>query len=407
MIAVHFGAGNIGRGFIGLILSQAGYKVVFVDVNEALVEQLATRKRYEVEFANGTGEAVAVANVDAIDGKRIDLVASRIAEADLVTTAVGPNVLKFIAEPIARGIERRLDSATSAAFGASVGGASRAPLHVIACENMIGGSAQLKEHVFAQLAPESRPAADRIVAFPNAAVDRIVPLQKHDDPLRVTVEPFAEWVVDRSAMLLGGPPPIEGVHYVDDLRPYIERKLFTVNTGHCVAAYHGFLRGRETIQSAMQDDAVRREVVGALEETGAMLVRQYGFPEAEHRRYLETTVERFSNPHLTDEVVRVGRSPIRKLSPNDRLVRPATLAAELGIPAPHLARAMGAALRFDVPDDPESAELRQALRDQGVHDVLAKYTGLKQGHPIHDAAAAAYEALEATGAANAKGATTS
>ncbi len=404
MIAVHFGAGNIGRGFIGLMLSRAGYEVVFVDVNETLVEQLAKRKRYEVEFANGTGEAVAVTNVDAIDGKRIDLVASRIAEADLVTTAVGPNALKFIAEPVARGIERRLDAATSAAYGASVGGASRAPLHVIACENMIGGSARLKEHVFAHLAPESRAAADRIAAFPNAAVDRIVPLQKHDDPLRVTVEPFAEWVVDRSAMLLGGPPPIDGVHYVDDLTPYIERKLFTVNTGHCVAAYHGFLRGRETIQSALRDEAVRSEVVGAIEETGAMLVRTYGFPEAEHRRYLETTVERFANPHLTDEVVRVGRSPIRKLSRDDRLVRPATLAQELGIPVPHLARAMGAALRFDVPDDPESAELQRELRDRNVRDVLAKYTGLPEGNPILEQAAAAYEALGGA-AADTEGAT--
>jgi len=395
MIAVHFGAGNIGRGFIGLMLSQAGYDVVFVDVNESLVSLLQERKQYEVEFANGRGESIIVKGVDAIDGKRVDLVAERVAEADLVTTAVGPNVLKFIAEPIARGIERRLAAASSGA---------PAPLHVIACENAIGGSSQLKEHVYEHLKPETKAAADRFVAFPNAAVDRIVPLQKHDDPLRVTVEPFAEWVVDRSAMLPGGPAPIEGVHYVDELRPYIERKLFTVNTGHCCAAYHGFLRGHETIQSAMADAAVRGEVVSILEETGAMLVRKYDFPEAEHRKYLETTVERFANPHLTDEVVRVGRSPIRKLSPNDRLVRPATLAHELGIAVPHLAKAMAAALRFDVPDDPEAAELRQALRDTDVHAVLEKYTGLPKEHPIHKQAADAYEALAATAAADAKGA---
>jgi len=395
MIAVHFGAGNIGRGFIGLMLAKAGYNVVFVDVNDALVKLLQERKGYEVALANGRGETIRVEGVDAIDGKKTEDVAAAVAKADLVTTAVGVNILKLIAEPIARGIERRLAAPDRAA-----------PLHVIACENAIGGSEQLKEHVYARLSPETRAAAEGRVAFPNAAVDRIVPLQKHDDPLRVTVEPFAEWVVDRSAMQPGGPPDIAGVHYVDELQPYIERKLFTVNTGHCCAAYHGYLRGHDTIQAAMADERVRSEVVAILEETGAMLVAKYGFDEEEHRRYRETILERFANPHLTDEVARVGRSPIRKLSPNDRLVRPASLAHELGIAVPHLSAAMGAALRFDVADDPEAAELQQALRDLGVHGALEKYTGLPKGHPIHDQAAAAYERLASTTAepANQKGA---
>ncbi|HZG86449.1 mannitol-1-phosphate 5-dehydrogenase [Paenibacillus sp.] len=391
MNAVHFGAGNIGRGFIGLMLAKAGYNVVFVDVNDALVKLLQERGSYEVALANGSGDTIRVEGVDAIDGKRTDDVAAAVAKADLVTTAVGVNILKLIADGIARGIERRLAAGVAA------------PLHVIACENAIRGSEQLKEHVYARLSPETRAAAEGRVAFPNAAVDRIVPLQKHDDPLRVTVEPFAEWVVDRSAMLPGGPLDIEGVHYVDELQPYIERKLFTVNTGHCCAAYHGYLLGHDTIQAAMADERVKSEVVAILEETGAMLVAKYGFDEEEHRRYRETILERFANPYLTDEVARVGRSPIRKLSPNDRLVRPATLAHELGIAVPHLAAAMGAALRFDAADDPEAAELQQALQDLGVHGALEKYTGLPKGHPIHDQAAAAYERHAST-AAEPKGA---
>lgn len=317
MKAVHFGAGNIGRGFIGLLLSQAGYQVTFVDVNEAFVSQLKERGEYPVTLASEGQETVIVNNVTALSSvTHGEEVAAAIAEADLVTTAVGVSILKHIAGVLADGISRRV-------------AVSSAPLHVIACENAIGGSAQLKELVYAKLDEAARAKADASIAFPNAAVDRIVPLQQHEDILKVVVEPFYEWVVDSSQMIPGY-TPVEGVHYVDNLEPYIERKLFTVNTGHCSAAYLGFLRGYETIQQAMADEALTAQVREVLEETGAVLIQKHGFDQAEHSKYIDKILERFRNPALTDEVSRVGRSPLRKLSPNDRLVSPALQAYDRG-----------------------------------------------------------------------------
>lgn len=379
MKAVHFGAGNIGRGFIGLLLSKSGYQVQFVDVSDDLVSLLQQRGEYPVTLANEDAETTVVHNVTAINGKNVELVAEAIAEADLVTTAVGVNVLKFIAESIAKGIELRVAG-------------SAYPLHIIACENAIGGSSQLKEHVYGHLSDEVKQRAEAVVTFPNAAVDRIVPLQQHEDRLQVTVEPFFEWVVDRSAMIPGF-HEIEGVHYVDNLQPYIERKLFTVNTGHCCAAYHGYLRGYTTIQEAMKDEKIVSEIRGTLAETGAALVREYAFDEGEHKAYIEKIIDRFRNPYLTDEVIRVGRSPIRKLSPNDRLVRPALLAHSHGVPVPHLATAMGAALLFDYSEDPEAVELQATLKEQGVQATITKYTELPTDHPIHGSIVAAYESL--------------
>ncbi|EOS58285.1 mannitol-1-phosphate 5-dehydrogenase [Paenibacillus barengoltzii] len=382
MKAVHFGAGNIGRGFIGLLLSRSGYEVCFVDVNEKLVSELAQRKEYPVTLASDQQETVIVKGVTAINSMSDPAAAAQaIAAADLVTTAVGVNILKHIAGTIAQGLTLRKD------------GAAAAPLHIIACENAIGGSSQLKEHVYAKLDEATRQWADDHVAFPDAAVDRIVPLQQHEDPLQVVVEPFYEWAVDQSQMFEGF-HRVEGVHYVDRLEPYIERKLFTVNTGHCSAAYMGYLQGHATIQEAMNDQKVVQHVRAVLSETGAVLVAKHGFSPAEHQAYIDTILERFANPALTDEVSRVGRSPIRKLSAGDRLVSPATQAYEREFGYGYLALTMAMALCFDVPDDPEAAELQASLREVGASKTLAQYTGLDAEHPIHQAVLAHYEELK-------------
>jgi mannitol-1-phosphate 5-dehydrogenase len=292
---------------------------------------------------------------------------------------VGVNVLRHIAEGIAKGIERRI------ARGAG-------PLHVIACENAIGGSTQLKEHVYSHLSEEIRQIADQQAAFPDAAVDRIVPIQHHEDPLQVTVEPFYEWVVDRSAMIPGF-HEIEGVHYVNELEPYIERKLFTVNTGHCSAAYLGYLQGYETIQETMADSKITSLVERALGETGALLVDKYKFDPQEHKQYIHKILDRFRNPFLTDEVVRVGRSPIRKLSSNDRLVRPALQALERGMDAHYLGMVMAAALLFDYEEDPEAVELQAAIQSLGLSQTITKYTGIAEGHPLHEVIQQQYDLL--------------
>ncbi|MBB6731391.1 mannitol-1-phosphate 5-dehydrogenase [Cohnella zeiphila] len=386
MKAVHFGAGNIGLGFIGLLLSRSGYEVRFVDIDAERVALLNERGAYRVTLADEKAETTVVSGVSAIDGKDAESVARAVAEADLVTTAVGPNVLRFIAENIARGIELRLADEKAG------------PLVVIACENAIGASTDLKKHVYGFLSPDARARAGEAAFFPDAAVDRIVPLQQHDDKLQVTVEPFYEWVVDRSA-LPEGFPELEGVHYVDRLEPYIERKLFTVNTGHCCAAYHGYRKGYATIQEAMRDEEVAAKVRGAMNETGAVLTRLHGFDETEHGSYIDKIVERFRNPHLTDEVVRVGRSPLRKLAPNDRLVRPARLAYELGLETAQLMDAIAAALRFDYAGDAEAVELQMSIRGQGLSKTLVRYTGLPADHPLHAAILAAYGASAQGGVA--------
>jgi mannitol-1-phosphate 5-dehydrogenase len=379
LIAVHFGAGNIGRGFIGKQLVESGYEVCFVDVNQALVADINEKKQYTVVLATDSQESYVIEGVKAIDGNNLDEVAKAIAAADLVTTAVGPNILKHIAPAIAQGIALRLTT-------------NQQPLQVIACENMIGGSSQLKEHVLSLLSDKDRDSAAKYVGFPDSAVDRIVPIQSHEDKLKVIVEPFFEWIVDES-QVIGPKPKIEGLTYVPHLLPYIERKLFTVNTGHCYAAYLGYHYGFQTIDQAMHNETVYNEVKHVLEETGKLLVAKHGMNPSEHEQYIAKILKRFINTHLPDEVTRVGRSPIRKLSPNDRLTGPAVQAYELGLAVLHLTKAIAAAFRFDYNLDPEAEEIQAFIKENGIQSAIERYTGISNQHPLSAQIIKQYEEL--------------
>ena len=359
-IAVHFGAGNIGRGFVAQFLHESGYEVVFADVSDELIGALQKQPSYLVhEIGDGAQDHV-VDGYRAINSRTHEAeVVEAIAGADLVTTAVGARILAFVAPVIAKGLQARAADAR--------------PLTVIACENAIGGTDILAGHV-----RQNHPAENAI--FANCAIDRIVPEQ--EGGLDVTIESFFEWVVDRTPFH-GGEPEISGVTWVDDLEPFIERKLFTVNTAHAAAAYHGHDRGWVSIREALATPELQAEVRAVLEETKTLLVAKHGFTADEQQAYIEKTLKRISNPDLPDTCERVGRGPLRKLSRHERFVGPAAELVERGETAWDLLNAMGAALRFDVPEDAESVELQALLASGSTPESIAEtITGLEPAHPL-------------------------
>ncbi|MEV8041797.1 mannitol-1-phosphate 5-dehydrogenase [Arthrobacter sp. NPDC080082] len=373
MKAVHFGAGNIGRGFVGLLLHEAGYEVVFADVADALISELAAADGYRVHEVGETPAVRTVDNFRALNsGSQEDAVVAEIATADVVTTAVGPHILKFVAPVIAKGIAARA--------------AGLAPLQVMACENAINATDILKSEITAQWDPAAGDLAAAAV-FANTAVDRIVPNQEAGQGLDVTVETFYEWVIDRTPFG-DHQPVIPGATFVDDLGPYIERKLFTVNTGHASAAYFGFDAGLEKISDAMADQDVAADVRAVLDETKELLVAKHGFNRDEQEAYVQKILGRFTNPYLPDTVNRVGRAPLRKLSRHERFIGPAAELAERGIVPEALLGAMAAALRFNDPADAEAVELGQILASSSPEDATARITGLEPTHPLFPAVCA-------------------
>ena len=358
MKAVHFGAGNIGRGFIGKVLHDNGYEITFADVNEEIIDALNRNGKYTVHIAEENGGAYEISGVAGINtAKDAEDLAQAIAEADIITTAVGVNILPIIAKTIAPHLEKRSEGKL---------------LNIIACENAVLATDTLK----AAIAAEVGTHAFTNIGFPNSAVDRIVPMQKNENILDVKVEPFYEWVIEADNWM--GGDKLDGVNYVPDLMPYIERKLFTVNTGHAAIAYYGKTLGYTSVSEAMQDDEVVVFLRDVLNETTLYLTENYDFTQAEQSQYIDKIIGRFKNPYLSDDLDRVGRGVLRKLGPNDRIIKPLVYLHENGHDHDALSELVVHALKFDNEDDPEQVEMSQIISEKGITHFLSEHSGLEK-----------------------------
>ena len=378
--AIMIGAGNIGRGFIGALLEKSGYHVTFADVAENLISAINERKRYTVHIQDQECAERTVTNISGISSAGQELVDAIAGDCELITTAVGLRILPIVAKPIAAGIQAR-----------KAAGNTRI-LNVVACENAIRGTSQLREAVFSHLNEAEAAYAKEYVGFADCAVDRIVPKASFENPLDVAVEQYTEWDVEKGGWK-GELPDIQGCSFVDDLSAYLECKLFTLNSGHAICAYLGALKGYPTIVKSVADPAIGHLVYRAMQESGEGLIQKFGFDPDAHHAYIDRIFARFQNPFLEDETVRVAREPIRKLAPTDRLIKPLTTAYNYGLPVDHLIFGAAAALRFDCPEDEQSVELMAKIKAEGAEKALADYTGLSADEPLFRRILDVYRAL--------------
>lgn len=378
--AVQFGAGNIGRGFIGAVLSQSGYRVVFADVNKEIVDRINADRQYTVHIKDVDSEDILISGVSAVDSST-DAVVDVIKEAEILTTAVGLRILPFIAPAIAKGIVARKEAGIEA------------PLNIIACENGLMASSRLKEAVLSHLDEAQTEWCLAHTGFPNCSVDRIVPPVRSENPIDVAVEKYYEWNVEEKAFV-GKAPEIAGMNMADNLLAYIERKLFTLNTGHAITAYLGKMKGCQTILESIKTPEIYAVVHAAMQQSGEALVKQFGFDHEAHFKYIEKIIKRFHNPYLKDDVTRVGREPIRKLSPDDRLIKPVMTAKSFGLPYDKILLGVGAALHFNNPEDPQSVQLMEKIATEGLVPAISDVTGIKSGDPMLQEIVNAYKEVE-------------
>lgn len=359
MKAVHFGAGNIGRGFIGQLLHQDDFEICFVDTNADLIRQLNQDGGYMIEIIDENETTDFVDQVSALNSlTETEKVLAAIEEADILTTSVGANNLAKIAPTIAKGLSQRFEK--------------RRSINILANENSINASDRLKKAVYEKLTEQESAVFDHYAYFVNTAIDRQSLGKIVEGKAIAVVEPYYEWVINRQQLDPKTPFELKNVVLIDNMQPYIERKLFIVNAAHAAIAYLGALKGYQTIQEAIRDPEILTDVKQFLAENQAYFVEEYQFEPAALQRFIDKTLKRQSNPKLSDEIARVGGSPIRKLGPNDRLVAPVVKLDALGLPHETGVKIIAAGYHYHNADDAEAEGLQASIVEDGLEATIKK-----------------------------------
>ncbi len=361
MRAVIFGAGNIGRGFLGHLLGQAGYALTFVDVNEALINELNKRGAYPVRLVSAQGATdVQIGNVSALLSGDTDAVSDAIARADILATAVGARALPYVAPVLAQGLVKRLRSGAPA-------------VNVLIAENLADANLVLDGLLRRHTPQELVTAYQRDVGLVETTIGRMVPVQtdamRDNDPLRVCAESYGFFPVD-SAAWKGQIANIPGLVPADPFTFYVRRKLFIHNMGHALCAYLGQHAGYAYIAEAIRDPAIALAVQNAMLESAQSLAAGYQEPIGPLLAHLDDLLLRFENTALGDTCQRVGADIERKLGNSDRLAGAMQYAQAQGIIPAFIA--LGAALAAVQ----LLKEQQQSVTAEGVAEVLATVSGL-------------------------------
>ena len=361
---VQFGAGSIGRGFLGQLFSESGYEIVFVEAREDLVNKLNQDNRYRLRIVGKNARELLISNVRAVKAQDTDGVAREIEDASLLATAVGARNLPAVAILVAAGIRQRAKKEIGE------------PIDLIICENLPQAAKIFQGYLEREIGERYLPYLNTNLGLVETVVTRMVPLVPpelaREDLTLVLAEDYKRLPVNKKGFK-GELPHIEGMIFSDNLIAYSNRKLFTDNTCHALLSYLGYLKKYQFVWQAVEDQEIRKQVRAGLKESAQGLIKKYGFPPEEQTSHTENFLERVANKDLQDTIARLGRDPLRKLAPQDRLVGAARLAENYGKVKPeNLARGIAAALFFDQKGDEEAAKLSQMRHQEGIEAIVKK-----------------------------------
>jgi len=372
---VLFGAGKIGRSFIGQLFSRGGYEVVFIDVYQPVIDELNIRHNYNLVIKSEEESVINIQNVRGVFAGDSEKVLDEIATARIVAVSVGLKGLQSIMPLIANGIIKRFETA-----GAS-------PLDIIIAENLRNAAEFMNQALKEQL-PEDYPLGER-VGLIETSIGKMVPIMlKKDmeaDILQVFGEPYNTLILDKRAFK-NPIPEIEGLAPKENMKAWVDRKSFIHNLGHATAAYLGYLSHPTStyLYEVLSDSQLKKDVRNTMLQAANILLKKYPgeFTVESLTDHIDDLLKRFQNKALGDTIFRVGCDLQRKLGAEDRLAGAIHVARELKLPYHLILKALICGCHFKATDESGNRLLSDREFDtiyaKGIKAVLTSICGFDE-----------------------------
>ena len=369
---VLFGAGMTGRGQISQLAFEAGWNLTLIDKNANLVDRLRDAGHYTVRLLGNQNREVDISGYQAYHTSEIGPIYEAINQADLVVTSVLEPNLQEVAAILAPALINRITSGNQRA------------VNIIAAENMGDSTSHLRNYISSYIPENLFQEVMMFVGFPNSMISRVVPIS--DDPVYIITEEYSEWTADRYAVV-GQPPTLAGLEWVENQPARLCRKLFIHNTGHMICGILGWLKNYHYIHEAAQNPDIMVHIKGAIDESGEAVSKEHGFDRLEVKQYEEHLLGRLIISALADDIRRVIRHPVRKLGKEERLIGPLLLCEKYDLPRLELCYGIAAVLAGSfIPYgfheyDNQADDIRKTLEKVGPIQTLCELIGY-QPNPI-------------------------
>ncbi len=373
-----FGAGKIGRSFIGQLFSRAGYEVLFIDIDREIIRLLNERKSYRLLIKDAKPATLNIRNVRGIHFSDTEEINREIADTQLIALSVGQRGLDAAIEIIATGLRNKHLSHPGRLTD------------IIIAENIVNGDLYIRDKLKEKLGP-SYPT-ESLPGLVETSIGKMVPIMSaedlEEDPLQVFAESYNTLILARKSFR-NPVPDVPGLSPKDNMKAWVDRKLFIHNLGHAAAAYFGFLKHPDKLflYQVLSDAEIYDQTYQVMNQSAAILRKKYPgeFSRQELEAHIHDLLQRFMNRALKDTVFRVGCDLRRKLSASDRLAYPIRAGNEYGMHTDKILYALVCGFYFRARDvgnnfHPDDAKLF-ADYSSDIEELLSDFSGF---HPEKD-----------------------